>query len=185
MKITTLSRAIITLLFPVVALALVACWTAPSANVQPKGEARLIQSAIPVESVKRRLTVQSINAEQRVIVLNAIAGVPATFNVGTQAPNLYRIQTGDQVQVTVVQELTIYVAKNGEVPGIGGKPEALQPDARVLEVDPSYRLLTLQYPNGRAETFKVGLDVRLLEMQPGDVVVVRPKELIAVRGEKP
>jgi hypothetical protein len=75
--------------------------------------------------------------------------------------------------------------KNGRVPSTGGKPETLEADAKVLSVDPSYRLLTLQYPNGQAQTFKVGLNVKLLEMEPGDIVVIRTMELIALRVEKP
>jgi len=63
--------------------------------------------------------------------------------------------------------------------------DSRNPDAKVLSVDPSYRLLTLQYPNGQAQTFKVGLDVKLLEMEPGDIVVIRTMELIALRVEKP
>ena len=185
MRTKTLNRAMVTLLLLVIALALAGCWTAPTANVQPKGEARLIQSAIPVESVKHRVTVQSIDADRRVIVLNFSEGTTATFKPGPQVANIHQIRAGDKVQATVAQELTIYVLKNGQVPGTGGKPETLEADAKVLRVDPSYRLLTLQYPNGQAQTFKVGLDVKLLEMEPGDIVVIRTMELIALRVEKP
>jgi hypothetical protein len=168
-----------------VALALTGCWTAPTANVQPKGEARLIQSPIPVESVKHRVTVQSIDADRRVIVLNFPEGTTVTFKPGPQMGNMHQIRAGDKVQATVAQEFTIYVLKNGQVPGTGGKPETLEADAKVLRVDPSYRLLVLQYPNGQAQTFKVGLDFKLLEMEPGDIVVIRTMELIALREEKP
>jgi hypothetical protein len=99
--------------------------------------------------------------------------------------NIHQIRAGDKVQATVAQELTIYVLKNGQVPGTGGEPETLEAGAKVLSVDPSYRLLTLQYPNGQAQTFKVGLDVKLREMEPGDIVVIRTMELIALRVEKP
>jgi hypothetical protein len=184
MRTKTLDRAKVTLLLPVMTLALAGCWTTPVANVQPKGEARLIQSAIPVQSVKDHVTVQSINADQHVIVLNFSGGATATFRPGPQVANLYQIRAGDKVQATVAQELAVYVLKDGQVPGAGGKPEAIKADAKVLVVDPSYRLLTLQYSNGQAETFKVGLDVKLLEMEPGDAVVVRTVELIALRVEK-
>ena len=184
MKTKTLNRAMVTLPLLVTALALAGCWTAPIANVQPKGEARLIQSAIPVKSVKHRVTVQSIDADGRVI-LNFSDGTTATFKPGPQAANVHQIRAGDKVQATVAQELTIYVSKKGQVPAIGAKPEALEANAKVLRVDPSYRLLTLQYPNGRAQTFKVGLDVKLLEMEPGDIVAIRTMELMALREEKP
>src|SRR5579863_1465486 len=181
----TLNRATVTLLLLVISLALAGCWTAPTANVQPKGEGRLIQSGIRVESVKHRVTVQSIDADRRVIVLNFSEGAAATFKPGPQVANIHQIRAGDKVQATVAQEFTIYVSKNGPVQGTGGKPEALEAVAKVLSVDPSYRRLTLQYPNGQAQTFKVGLDVKLLEMEPGDIVVIRTTELIALRVEKP
>ena len=185
MRTKTLNRAVGTLLLHVIALALTGCWTAPTVNVQPKGEARLIQSAIRVESVKHRVTVQSIDADRRVIVLNFPEGATASFKPERQAANIHQIRTGDKVRATVAQELTIYVSKNGQVPGTVSKPETLKADAKVLRVDPSYRRLTLQYPNGQAQTFKVGLDVRLLEMEPGDIVAIRTMELMALRVEKP
>jgi hypothetical protein len=185
MRTKTLNRAMATLLLLVSALALAGCWTTPTANVQPRGEARVIQSSIPVESVKHRVTVQSIDADRRVIVLNFSDGTTATYRPGPQAANIHQIRAGDKVQATVAQELTIYVSKNGQVPGTGGKPEALEADAKVLRVDPSYRLLALQYPNGQTQTFKVGLGVKLLEMEPGDIVAIRTMELIALREEKP
>ena len=184
MRTKILDRAKVTLLLPVIALALAGCWTAPVANVQPKGEARLIQSAIPVQSVQDHVTVQSINADQHFIVLNFSEGAAATFRPGPQVANLYQIRAGDKVQATVAQELAVYVLKDGQRPGTDGKPEAVKADAKVLAVDASYRLLTLQYPNGQAETFKVGLDVKLLAMEPGDSVVVRTVDLIALRVEK-
>ncbi|MBV8181181.1 MAG: hypothetical protein JO045_20750 [Mycobacterium sp.] len=96
-----------------------------------------------------------------------------------------RIKAGDKVEATMAQELTVYVLKNGQLPVAGGPPRAVKSDARVLMVDPSYRLLTLQYPNGRNETFKVGLDVKLLEMEAGDDVVIRTIEAVALEVEKP
>jgi hypothetical protein len=184
MNTKTLNRAMVTLPLLVAALALAGCWTAPTANVQPKGEARLIQNAIPVESVKHRVTVQSIDADRRFIILNFPEGATATFKPGPQLANIHQIRAGDKVQATVAQELAIYVSKNDRVPRTGDKPEPLEADAKVLRVDPSYRLLTLQYPNGQAQTFKVGLDVKLREMAPGDIVVIRTMELIALRVEK-
>jgi hypothetical protein len=184
MSTKTLDRAKVTLLLPIMTLALAGCWTPPVANVQPKGEARLIQNAIRVQSVKDRVAVQSIDADRRLVVLTFSEGATATFKAGPQLANFNQIRAGDKVEATLAQELAVYVLKNGQVPGTSGKPEAVKADARVLAVDPSYRLLTLQYPNGRAETFKVGLDVKLLEMEAGDTVVARTMELIALRVEK-
>ncbi len=52
-------------------------------------------------------------------------------------------------------------------------------------MDASYRVLTLQNPTGRKEVVKVALDTKVLEMAPGDAVVVKALEAKAVRIKKP
>ena len=54
-------------------------------------------------------------------------------------------------------------------------------DARVLVVDPGYRLLTVQYPNGSTETFKVGLHTPMTGIEPGDSVAIHPAEVAEPR----
>jgi len=157
------------------------CWTPPVANVQPKGEPRLIQSSIVVQSVKQTAVVRSLDAAKRTIVLQAHGeAAPVAYAVGSAVANLDQIRAGDQVQATVAEELAVYVLRDGKLPGPNGTPQIIVSDARVLLVDTSYRLLTLQYPNGRDETFKVGLDVRLGEMEAGDDVVIRTLEVVAL-----
>jgi len=181
-----MERAILRAVFLGATLALTGCWTAPIASVRPKGEPRLIQGGIAVESTKDAAIVQSIDAGARTIVVQYPADATrATYRVGPKVSDFDRIKAGDKVEATMAQELTVYVLKNGQLPVAGGPPRAVKSDARVLMVDPSYRLLTLQYPNGRNETFKVGLDVKLLEMEAGDDVVIRTSEAVALEVEKP
>jgi len=70
------------------------------------------------------------------------------------------------------------VLRDGQLPGAGAAPAV---HARVLAVDPSYRLLKLQYPDGENETIKVPLGTKLEQMEAGDSVVIRPVEVIALR----
>jgi hypothetical protein len=181
----TLNRAAASLLLSATALALAGCWTAPIANVQPKGEPRLIQGGITVESVQDPATVQSVNASQRTIVLAVSGGAKTSLKAGPKVDNFDAIRVGDLVEATVAEDLTVYILKNGQLPGAGGAAQTIKSNAKVLMVDPSYRLLTLQYPGGKSETFKVGLDVKLLEMEPGCDVVVRSIEAVALRLEQP
>ena len=181
---TTLQRMPAGALLWVATLVLSGCWTAPNANVQPKGEPRLIQGGIQVESVKEPAIVQSVDAAARTIVLTAGDGKTVTYSVGPSVANFDRIGSGDEVRATVAEELTIYLLREGRLPHAGGAPELIAINAKVLLVDPSYRLLMLQYPDGRDETFKVGLDVKLNEMAAGDGVVIRPIEALALRVEK-
>lgn len=177
MTASILHRAMITALSVAAALAISGCWTTPVADVQPKGEPRLIQGGIGVESVKDPAIVQSVDAGARTLVLTSRQGATRTYKAAAQVQNLERIKAGDTVRATVAEELTVYVLRDGQLPGVGGAPETIASDARVLWVDPSYRLLTLRYPDGGDETLKVGLGVKLGEMAAGDDVVIRPLEL--------
>ena len=184
MKIKTLNRAAVTLLLSTMMLALTGCWTPPNANVQPVGEPRLIQSAIPVESVKESATVQTIDAGQRTITLKFSDNSMATCKVGSRVPDFDKVQVGDKVKVTLAEQLAIYVLKDGRLPGAGGSDEVIPVIAKVQSVDPSYRLLTLQYTSGQTEVLKAGLDAKLWEMQPGDAVVLQSAEATAIHIEK-
>jgi hypothetical protein len=57
-------------------------------------------------------------------------------------------------------------------------------DAQVLSVDPSYHLVTLHFPDGHNETFKVSRRVKVDKMDTGDEVTIRPVEAIALRMKK-
>ena len=167
------------------ALALAGCWTAPVADVQPKGEARLIERGISVESVKAPAIVEAVDRNSGTIVVRTPgAAETSTYKVGREVENFSRLSMGDKVKATVREELCVYVLRNGEAPGADGTPEKIAADARVLSVDPSYRLLTLQYPNGDNETFKVALGVKLKEMEAGDAVVIRPIQAVALQRKR-
>jgi hypothetical protein len=185
MTTTALNRAIVNYLLVAAALPLNGCWTAPTANVQPKGDPRVIQRAIAVESVKNPAIVKSVDPATRTIIVQAPGETStSTYTAGPGVSNLDRIKTGDKVQVTVAQDLTVYVSRDGQLPGAGGASGTIAANAKVLSVDRSYRLLRLQYPNGQAETFKVGREVKLDEMEPGDDVVIGTGQAVALRVKK-
>jgi hypothetical protein len=170
---------------------LAGCWSAPTATVQPRGEFRLIQGAIAVQSVKPPAVIQSIDPDTHVITVLSQAQTsrqaqtsPVTYKVSPAVRNLSRLQAGDEVRATVAEELTVYVLRDGQnqPSGTDGSPQTV--DARVLSVDRSYRLLTLRFPIGYDETFKVSGSVKLDEMEAGDAVSIIPVEMIALRRKK-
>jgi hypothetical protein len=90
-----------------VALALSGCWAAPAANVQPKGEPRLIQAGIAVESVKNPAVVQAVDADTRTMVVRTAGdSATSTYQVSPKVTNFSRIKVGSKVQITVAEELT-------------------------------------------------------------------------------
>jgi hypothetical protein len=176
-------RAMLGALLVVAALAQSACWSPPVANVQPKGEPRLVEGAIVVESVKPHAIIQSLDPQARSITLLSPGEArPVTYSVGPQVGTLERLKAGGRVRATVGEELTVYVRRDGQPPDTDGSP--YDADARVLSVDRSYRLLILRFPNGRDETFKVSRRVRLDEMTAGDMVSIRPVQLTALRSKR-
>jgi hypothetical protein len=180
-----MKKSLSILLLIITTLTLTGCWTPPNANVQPVGEPRLIQSGIPVQSVKEPAMVESIDISKRVITFKLPDGSSTTCLAGPQVLNLDQIKVGDQIKVTLAEDLTIYLLKDGRLPVAGGPDETIAFNAKVQMIDPSYRLLTLQYLNGSTETFKVGLETKVFEIAPGDAVVVKITEAKAIRIEKP
>ena len=140
----------------------------------------MIQSGVAIESDKNPMVVLFVDPDTRAVVLlnPADSARPLYYKAGPKVSNLGRIKAGDRVRATVAEELAVFVSKHGA-------PEAIKADARVLSVDPSYRLLTLQYPDGQRETFKVGLDVKLLQMEAGDDVMIRAVEMVALQVQAP
>jgi hypothetical protein len=94
---------------------------------------------------------------------------------------------GDRIKAAVKAELAVYILENGRLPNPDGttRPRTINFNARVLQVDPSYRLLTLQFTNGHTMTIKAGQDVMLEKMAPGDDVVMRSHEVTAITIKKP
>ena len=171
----------------VAALTLPGCWSDPVASVQSKGQPRLIQGAIAVavESVKPPAVVQSVDLDARAItVLGPGEASLVSYKVGSNVSILERLKAGDRVQATIAEELTVYIRRDGHLQSASGSSHTVASDAQVLSVDPSYRLVTLHFPDGHNETFKVSLRVKLDEMETGDEVTIQPVEAIALRMKK-
>jgi hypothetical protein len=174
-------------LLPAFALALTGCWTPPNANVQPVGKPGLIQGDIPVQVVQDPVTVIAIDAAERTITLRNANDSTKTFTVGDTVKNLEQVKVGDTIKADVKAELFVYILDNGRVPNADGtmRPRTINFNAKVLQVDTSYRLLTLQFSNGQTLTIKAALDVMLEKMAPGDDVVMRSNEITGITIKKP
>src|ERR1700675_1236807 len=159
------------------------CWTAPNANLRPKGEPRVIGDSIVVEISTPPMRVESIDRVKRILVASPRDASTIEMTIAPGVRNLEDVHAGDQIRPKVRENLTIYVAPQPERVDGGktGGPRA----SRVLVIDPSYRLLAVQYPDGRTDTFKVGLNTRLKDMEPGDSVAVNTFEAVDLRIRHP
>ncbi len=167
-------------LLAVCLLPIAGCWTPPNANVQPQGAPGLIQQGIMVESPNNPAIVVAMDLAARTIALEFPDGTTATCEAAPSVKNFDKVRVGDRVKATITKELAIYILDNGRLPD-GATAETLGVNAKVLQVDPSYRLLTLQYPGGLRETVKPGLGAKMEQMAPGDSVVVRPAEITLLK----
>jgi len=159
------------------------CWTAPNANLRPKGEPRVIEDSIEVEISMPPMRVESIDRVKRILVASSREASTIEMKIAPGVRNLEDVNPGDQIRPKVREKLTIYVAPQPEREdsGLTGGPHA----SRILVIDPSYRLLEVQYPDGRTDKFKVGLNTRLKDMEPGDAVAVHSLEAVDLRIRRP
>jgi hypothetical protein len=130
---------------------------------------------------------ETLDASQRTLTLKNGDGSTKTFYVSPAVNNLDQVKIGDVVKATVKAELSVYILDHGQLPNADGtsRPKTINFNAKVLKVDPSYRLLTLQFTNGHSFTIKAGLNVQLEKMAPGDDVVMRSNQVTAIEIKKP
>lgn len=174
-------RRAATLLVAGVAVFLSGCWVPPSASIRPGGEPRVIADGITIERVADSATVEGVDRSARTLALSMPAVPLSTYRIGPRVRDWADIRIGDRVRATIREVLTVYVAPadGSSSPGVG--PRRRPADARVLAVDPSYRVLTLRYPNGVTEGLKIGLHTQMRGIAAGDSVTIRPLDVVELR----
>jgi hypothetical protein len=160
------------------------CWTVPNANVQPDGTPGMIQEGIIVDSVLDPAVVSAKDDNLHTLTLTLPDGTSKTYQTGPDLKHFDEVQTGQTIKAKVTEQLTVYLLDNGQLPA-GSTAASLGVNARVLTVDPSYRLLTVQYANGQSEIFKPGIGTLLQKMAPGDSVVIKPGTVTSIKIRKP
>jgi hypothetical protein len=186
MKNNHLKLSLKVLLVPAVALTMAGCWTPPNANVQPVGKPGLIQGSIPVQVVQDGVTVAAVDAVHRTLTLKRDDGTTKTFTVVPAVKNFDQVKVGDQIKADVKAELSFYILENGRLTNPDGsiRPKTINFNAKVLQVDTSYRILTLQFNNGHTLAIKTALGVQLEKIAPGDDVVMRSNEITGITIKK-
>ena len=160
-----------------------------------------VPGGLVVQTHKVSATVTAIDLPNRKVTLVTPDGKMETCKVGPEVVNLDQVRIGDQVKVTVTQELAVYLrkagapAKDGEAAAIvlapvGAKPggvmaNTIEVTATVKSVDLKHHKATLLFPDGKSKTYSVRPDVDLSDAQVGEKVVIRSTETIAVLVEKP
>lgn len=192
-------------LLPAASLTLTSCSSTSSPPPVETTSAASFQSGVPggvrVETHKLTAHVTGIDAANRKVTLVTSDGEKTTVKCGPEVINFDQIRVGDQLKVTVVEELVAYLAAAGTPPSDGGaavvalapqgaKPGGLVADtvqvtAKVTAIDLKKHKATLQFPDGRTRTVAVRQDVDLTKRKVGEEVVIRITEMLALSVEKP
>ncbi len=160
-----------------------------------------VPGGIIVNTLDVSARVTSIDKANRKATLLGPNGETFTVKVGPTAVNFDQVGVGDWVNLTVIEELVVYLKEEGESPNdkitawVALAPKGAQPGGLVAEtkqitgtltaIDPEKRTATLKFVDGSTKTFPVRSDVDLTERKVGEQVVFRITEMIAISVEKP
>ena len=172
------------------------------AGAQQKGSApKSKPGGVMVDVVEWTGKVTAVDLTKRTVTLEGPSGRVATVNA-KNARNLDQVKVGDTVKIRYAEELAIYVRKadaapqatetkavelapKGQKPG-GVVAETVEITANVEAIDYQTRAIALKGPLGNIRIFKVSDAVeRFNEIKPGDQVVIRVTEAIALAVVKP
>jgi hypothetical protein len=181
----------------VLAAAVLASGCSSTGAVQKTAE----PGAIAVETADLTATVEAIDRRHRRLTLVGPHGRRFTYTVSKAAVNFDKIQVGDRVQATVTEALAVYLWKRPRSPSQGDgalvalAPKGAEPGvllastrevtARVVSTDPVYQRVTLQLPDDRVKSVRVGPNIDLNKVTPGESVTVRLTDALAVAVRKP
>lgn len=186
-------------------LTITACSTV-SPPPPPKGAASAafkegVPGGVFVNTVDVSARVTAIDTADRKVTLLGPEGNRFTVKVGPAAVNFDQIRVGDLVNVTMTEELVVYLDEEGasapdrSVGVVALAPKGAQPGglmagttkvtAIVKAIDQTGRTATLQFEDGSSKTFPVRDDIDLSQRKVGEKVVFQVTEMIAISVEKP
>jgi translation initiation factor 2 alpha subunit (eIF-2alpha) len=140
-----------------------------------------------VEVIKVHATVTNIDLEKRKVKLLLDDGKEKTYKVDKSVQNLDQVKVGDQLNISLTEEIIIVVGKSSETPNAtdsqtvgvvpkGAKPGIVMVDtatvsAKILAVDAPKRRITLLDPDGKKKTIKLSKNFQNIDqLQVGETV---------------
>jgi len=205
MRIRVLIKTYLKLLSSAAVLILTSCSsTSPPPPDQAAGKftyAEGVPGGVAVATRKMTANVTDVDTANRKVTLLTADGKKTTVKCGPEIINFDQIRVGDQLKVTVVEELAASMAEVGAPPSDGGAavvmlaPKGARPGgvvaavqqvtAKVSAIDLKKHTATLQFPDGSTKTIVVRKDVDLTKRRVGEEVVIRYTEAVALSVEKP
>ena len=187
---------------PAAMLALSSCSSAPkgkttTTTVYEEG----VPGGVAVQTHKVTATVTGIDAPNRKVTFVSPDDKKFTVKCGPEVANFDQIRIGDQLKVTVAEELVVYMAKDqppatdGQAALVALAPQGAKPGvvmaqttqvtAKVTAIDLKHHKATLGFPDGSTKTVAVRKDVDLTQRKVGEEVSIRVTVAMAISVEKP
>jgi len=183
-----------------VAVAMAAAFALPSfAAVQPMKGAG--PEGVVIDSMQATATVVGVDQARHTVTLRMPNGKTQTFRAGKDV-DVRMIKKGDKITATLTDMLAVRIEKAGAKPSAAetntvvltprgpgaGKvvtANTYRVTAKVQYVDQANRTVTITWPNGQSRPIKVAPGVNLKAFKPGDDVVIRYTEALAISLQKP
>src|SRR5712671_2239580 len=200
-------KRVVTALLPLVLLT--ACSTSgPTTGGTPVAPGAYADSSgfggeIVTDTRSTTATVVSVDHTKRLVVLKRADGSNVTYKAAPGAFGFDDIQAGDDVKVSVAEEMAVFLGRNS-VPAsaaadtarlrvkVPDRTEAFAAEvgvlvftAKVAAINDWDDTVTLQMPDGLTKTIKVGEAVNLADVSVGDNVSVQATEAAGILLEKP
>jgi hypothetical protein len=195
---------------PAALLAFTSCSSTPAtgkvnepANPAAYANATDFGGEIVTDSVSTTATVVSVDHAKRLVVLKRADGSQVTYKAAPGALGFDDIKAGDDVKVSVAEELAVFLGKNS-VPASAGTNSArlrvrlpggtqavatevatLAFTAKVMAINTWNYTVTLQLADGLTKTIHVREAINLADVNVGDNVSVRATEAAVLLLEKP
>lgn len=189
-------------LAPAAVIALASCSSpSPVETTSTAAYQKGVPGGVVVETYTITATVTGIDAVDRKVTLVTRGGKKTLVKCGPEVVNFGQIRVGDQVKVTLAEEVVVYLAEAGAPSSDGAAavvslaPRGARPGgviagtvqvtAKITAIDLKRHKATLQFPDGSARKVAVRKDVDLTQRRVGEEVVIRITELAAISVEKP
>ncbi len=183
-------------------IALVAAVLAFALCVAQAATTTAMPGGIAVDATQVTVKVANVDHSARTMTLQMPNGKMKTYKVGKAAKGFSQIKKGDLIKATVIDSLAVFIQKSGGKPSAtetatvalsprGAMPGMVVADTyritgKVQLVDMQNRTITITGPSYRSKAFKVGPNVRnLASIKPGDDIVMRYTEALAIDVQKP
>lgn len=159
-----------------------------------------VPGKIAVDTTTVTANIVSVFPSDRTVVLDLPGGERETVKCGPEIVNFDQFRPGDQVKVTLTQQVVTAMGSESDRPDTAGDPvvalapKGAQPGAvmantrqvtaTITAIDIGHHTATLEFPDGRTHKVAVRHDIDLTEHKAGEKVVIRTTDIVALRVEK-